>query len=457
MPILNIQTGLAGTTGVSPSIAYIATNDTEAQILTTGYLNQSVQSGLASFSLPCMACVSTVASAGAQPDVGWYEISYTTTSGSPISAIWSLIPAASPGSVVLPTIANHIAIYTNVDGGLSEDAATAINGGNIQAGLSGTAGYLASFPNTPLKGSLEVKAVANSGNTITTISNGAMGQASVVSIPDPGATTANFILSASQIPTQSITSGNLQVDGGTIVSGISTGGQIGAFEAFPITATSGYMAMQAAINASGNFGTTIENSTAQGQSQTITIPNAGGTTADFVLAPAALVDGNLIKASGTIGLVADSGVTTSSVSSAITQLGQLQQVSVTLNTAAVIAAFATPQVLIPAVSGKVIIVHSANVYTASTGNTPFTTGVAPIIQYGVTAHGAGTIAVGAGLVTGDIEAAASQVRTIGAASSAVYTGITNAAVAFSCTTAYAAGTGTSITFTLVFEYITATV
>jgi hypothetical protein len=184
---------------------------------------------------------------------------------------------------------------------------------------------------------------------------------------------------------------------------------------------------------------------------------SSGVADTFAIAPAALVSGNLLQASGTAGLVSDSAVTTASVSSAITQLGQLQQISVTLTAAQVIASYATPIVLIPAVAGKVAIVHSANVYTASTGNTAFATGVAPIIQYGVTAHGAGAIAVGTGLVTGDITAAASQVRTINAAASAAYTGTTNTAIAFSCTTAYTAGTGTTVTFTLVYELITATV
>ena len=122
------------------------------------------------------------------------------------------------------------------------------------------------------------------------------------------------------------------------------------------------------------------------------------------------------------------------------------------------AAYATPQVLIAGVSGKVIIIHAASVYTASTGNTAYATGTAPIIQYGTTVHGGGTIAVGAGLVAGDITAASSQVRTLLQAASAVYTGITNTAVAFSnATGAYTNGTGTNVVFNLVYELITATV
>lgn len=212
MPILNIAPQLVGSTGVSPSIAFIQTSDTEAQILVAGYLNQAVQSGLANFSLPCMACVSTIASAGAQPDVGWYEVQYTTTSGAPVSAIWSLIPSKAPGSVTLPTIANHIATYLDVNGSLGEDAATAINGGNIQAGLSGTAGTVASFPATALKGSLVLKAIANTGNTLSTISNDAMGQATVVNIPDPVNAIAQFLIGATATP---FVSGNFPQNSGT--------------------------------------------------------------------------------------------------------------------------------------------------------------------------------------------------------------------------------------------------
>src|ERR1017187_2887173 len=99
------------------------------------------------------------------------------------------VDAASSADVALPTIINHIATYTSVSGALGEDATTAINGGNIQAGLSGTAGTLASFPGTAAKGSLILAGVANTGNTNTTISNAAMGQASVISIPDPATAT----------------------------------------------------------------------------------------------------------------------------------------------------------------------------------------------------------------------------------------------------------------------------
>ena len=67
---------------------------------------------------------------------------------------------------------------------------------NIDAGASGTAGTVDSFPSAASKGKLAMVGVANDGDTTTTISNAAMGQASVVSIPDPGAATANFVLTS---------------------------------------------------------------------------------------------------------------------------------------------------------------------------------------------------------------------------------------------------------------------
>lgn len=197
MAILGYQISQAGLSSTLPSTAYIQTNDTESTVLGAGYLNHIVQNG-ASFPQPCIALVSTETSVGAQPDVGWYEVKKS-------GANWSLVATVAPGDVALPTIANHIATYTDVNGSLGEDAATAINGGNIQAGLSGTAGTLLSYPSTASKGALIVAGVANTGNTNVTISNAAHGQASVYSIPDTGAATAKFLMDTGTNATATIT------------------------------------------------------------------------------------------------------------------------------------------------------------------------------------------------------------------------------------------------------------
>ncbi len=68
--------------------------------------------------------------------------------------------------------------------------------GNIGAGKSGTAGVLSSFPATSAKGSLKLVAVANTTDKTVTISNAAVNQDSVITIPDPAAATDAFVLKA---------------------------------------------------------------------------------------------------------------------------------------------------------------------------------------------------------------------------------------------------------------------
>ena len=275
MPILNIQTVQAGLVGVLPSLAYIETSDPLATVLTAGYLDHAVQNG-ASFQMPCIAAVSTMETPTSVSRIGWFAISHS-------GSAWSLVSASSPaaGVVTLPTILNHIAIYTDTGGTLAEDASTAINGGNIQAGLSATAGFLASFPSAGSKGSLRLTAVANTGDTLVTISNALHGQASVYSIPDSGASTANFIMSK-LTGTQHITVGNFAVDAGTISSGIATGGTAGGLLIYPATTTTGSLRLTPVSNV-GNFATTISNIVGLGQAQVITIPDAGAATANFML------------------------------------------------------------------------------------------------------------------------------------------------------------------------------
>lgn len=86
-----------------------------------------------------------------------------------------------------------------------------VDAGNVSAGLAagGTAGTFVSYSATGSKGSLILAAVANTGNTNTTISNAAMGQASVISIPDPGAATANFVLDAGTATAVTVTTANI--------------------------------------------------------------------------------------------------------------------------------------------------------------------------------------------------------------------------------------------------------
>jgi hypothetical protein len=345
MPILNVQVNQVGQAGVFPAIVYILTNDTLTEVMTTGYLDTIVEKFHVPLSEADMALVTTKTTESSPiTSVSWFSVGFA-------NGKWSLISPAGPGQVVLPTIANHIATYTNTTGTISEDPATAISGGNIQAGLSGTAGYVASFPATLATGSLRLVAASNSGNTLTEITNASMGQASTITIPDPGVTATDFIL-ADSAGTQNIntgsldivlgnltvaagnisatagslsagttvtaatgiiaTTGNIVASQGNLIAGSS--GHVGTISSFPGTAANGELIL-AAVNAGGAFNTTISNGV-MGQSTVYTLGDIGATTGGIVVATSAIrmksVAGASVAGGAAAQTITDAFCTTSS-------------------------------------------------------------------------------------------------------------------------------------------------
>ncbi len=297
MPILNIVNSVTGLVGIQPSFVYIYTSNTEAEVVATGYLNSAAKEGWA-FNETMLAVVYTT-----DDGPGLYQISI---SGGNVS----LVAFIAAGNVDLPVVDHHIASFVGTSGQIGDQTGTVIQKGSLQAGLSGTAGTLISFPATAANGSLIIAAVANVGNKTTTISSVAgLGQNQVITIPDVGAATGNFIVSGIS-GTQHIVLGALQVDAGVISSGLSTGGTAGGFIAYPATTTQGSLRLIPVGNA-GNFAVSISNVSTQGQATVMTIPDVAASTGQFVAKTAAFVSGNLIQASGTAGLTIDSGVATS--------------------------------------------------------------------------------------------------------------------------------------------------
>lgn len=240
MAILNVVTDFVGQIGVTPRIVKIQCDDSFATITTANYLNEAIAMGY-KFLPTDMAEVTYAGN-----DTGFFKVNI---SGSTITLVPQgdgvILPVvdgnfvnfagtdgtlddkgfsptdATKTKVVMASaavIANHIACFSDTAGTVNDDSATAMNGGNLQAGLSGTAGYLASFPATAATGSLRMAGVSNTGDTVTTISNAEMGQASVISIPDPAAATANFAVAPSPLVNGNfpVASGEdgLLVDGG---------------------------------------------------------------------------------------------------------------------------------------------------------------------------------------------------------------------------------------------------
>ena len=322
-----------GYTGFSPEIVRIVTTSTLTQVTTAGWYNNSPIAGesLSGVDL-VLICYAYASSSQA---TALFSVSISSTGVVTLSI--------AEADIVLPTIANHIATYTNTSGTLSEDPATAISGGNIQAGLSGTSGTLASFPATPLKGSLILAAVANTGNTTTTFSNVAMGQASVISAPDPANAIGRFLVGATATPfvsgnfPQNSGTGGLMIDSGIAVSSLATtstavllapagnqtitahnltvsqgnlqagsSGHAGTLTSFPASASNGSFIFAAVGNA-GNFSATLSPVSTLGQASVYTLPDPATATANVAVAPSALVSGNVVKASGTAGLIVDAG------------------------------------------------------------------------------------------------------------------------------------------------------
>lgn len=215
---------------------------------------------------------------------------------------------ATLASVNGATTLNHIATYSDTAGTISEDAATAINLGNIQAGDDTTKGQLLAYGGAS-NGHIIINPVGNTGNTAITIQNAVYGQATVLTIPDPGAVSANFIMSASSSPQSmsgglTLSSGNITASQGNVIAGSS--GNAGTMTSFPGTAANGSFIFKA-INNTGNFASTLSNSNI-GQATIYSLPDAGAATANVLVAGAALVSGNISQNSGTSGAVVDSGI-----------------------------------------------------------------------------------------------------------------------------------------------------
>ena len=97
--------------------------------------------------------------------------------------------------------------------------------------------------------------------------------------------------------------------GGTFAGNVQAGssGVAGTFLSYPATGSKGRLVISATAN-TGNTVNTITNA-AQAAGRTFTIPDPAAATANFVLAPSALVSGNLVKATGTVGAIQDAGFT----------------------------------------------------------------------------------------------------------------------------------------------------
>ncbi len=101
-----------------------------------------------------------------------------------------------------------------------------VNEDDLQSGYSGNQGGFRSYPATASTGYAYWSATSNSGAFNVSYTNAAMGQTTVITHPDPGASTANVVLSKvggfNQFGVTQITAGTVQTQAGAtaITSGI---------------------------------------------------------------------------------------------------------------------------------------------------------------------------------------------------------------------------------------------
>ncbi len=213
-----------------PRIVRIATTDLIATVTTAGWLNKTISEGaiispndlllisygigtgsqgVNLFSISFAAGVWTVTIEDGQvvlPVISGNFANFSGTSGA-IADLGYLPSDAAKTKVVMAgsaVVVGHMALFTDTAGTIDDTAATAINNGNIQAGLSGTAGTISSFPGTAANGSLILSALNAGGAFNTTIRNSAMGQSTVYSLGDIGAATGGIPVSTAPLLMKSV-------------------------------------------------------------------------------------------------------------------------------------------------------------------------------------------------------------------------------------------------------------
>ncbi len=229
-------------------------------------------------------------------------------------------------------------------------------------------------------------------------------------------------------------------------------GHPGAVYSFPPTAASGKLGLKAQDNAD-DYEIDIENDSF-GQATVIKIADPADANARMLIAAGAapFVSGNIPVADGVEGLMVDSGVALLSL--------QPFTATVTLNAAAVNGAYAAPALILPAPgAGKTVILLNSQMYTEVAA--AFADGGVAQLQYDNTVHAGGALALSATTPAAEVTAAASQIYSQlgkGSIATTVTTGVTDKGIYFSnATGAFTGGVGSSITFTVQYLVLTASV
>lgn len=248
-----------------------------------------------------------ITASGANVKVPGLVVGTTTFSEAEFGVLDGLTPGTVAASKAVVVDANKdAAAFRNV-------TAT-----NFDAGASGTAGSVDIFPATASKGKATYDVTDQTGNTTVTHRTAAMGQATVITTPDPGAAAASVVL----------TEGAQTINGAKTIPDLNVGasGTAGAFDIFPATAAKG-KATYDVTDQTGN--TTVTHRTAaMGQATVITTPDPGAATASVVLTEGAQTI-NGVKTFGNIPVLPAGGLTAGTTTLTEAELAKLDGISAT--------------------------------------------------------------------------------------------------------------------------------
>lgn len=297
--MLLINFGATGLEGVNPRLVQILTDSNHATITAAGWLNQTSLTPNSIYPTDYIAIRYNVTTTNPMGNFDFYIPTINA------QGIITLSTTTGTGDVTynIPSVTDFMAVWSNTTGNLKSGGADVTNPGNLQLGIDNVPGILTLIPPTNGFGAFRIKAADNVGNFLAELSHTAIGQSSTYTLPDPGTANTEIVVT-NKATVQEIDSLVAIIGDHDLSIGNSTGDS-GSLIIFSATATSGALHLAVNDNA-GDFVITLANAPF-GQTTEITIPDPDTATANLVIAPAAFVDKELIKADGSTGKVSTIG------------------------------------------------------------------------------------------------------------------------------------------------------
>lgn len=291
MSLIQFERVQVGEVGLLPGTIKMVSTDSLATITTAGYINPRVTDVQLSASDVIWCLYSYNQSTGA----GTYAQFQPTFS----SGIITLVISVSPGNVLLPVVSGNIPVFNGTTGQIKDSA---------MSPTDPTKTKLVSLNAAPTSG--HIAAFTSANGTIG--DGGVLGQAAAKAVSDNASGTVASVGSAVQVNyiakfidvsgTIDDTAGTA-INAGSIQAGLS--GTAGNLIAYPAGALAGRFIISAIGNV-GDFSVTLENAI-HGQATTYAIPDVGAANGSILNTAAGFISGNFPVASGTGGVMVDSG------------------------------------------------------------------------------------------------------------------------------------------------------